>query len=34
MEGVNTLEDLYERISNVNNPAESLIRAFNILCPY
>jgi len=34
MEGVSKIEDLYERIIDIKNPCEALLRAFNILCPY
>ena len=34
MEGVTSLEIVYDRIKDIENPCEALIRAFNILCPY
>jgi hypothetical protein len=33
MEGIKNLEELYELIKDIP-PAEAIIRAFNILCPY
>lgn len=33
MEGIRTIEDLYDRIKDLR-PAEAAIRTFNILCPY
>ncbi|KAL4493478.1 hypothetical protein ABPG72_007486 [Tetrahymena utriculariae] len=33
MEGIKSLEELYELIKDIP-PAEAIIRAFNILCPY
>jgi len=33
MEGINTMEELYESIKDVN-PGEVCMRVFNVLCPY
>jgi len=33
MESVLTLEDLYEMVKDID-PCESMIRTFNVLCPY
>jgi hypothetical protein len=33
MEGINTMEELYESLKEVN-PGEVSMRIFNVLCPY